>query len=208
MGKYIHCFETTADFEAEYYGNGYSEPWVSAIKNGGIAYNKPAPQYDFNGHEYVDLGLPSGTLWATCNVGANSPEQTGGYYAWGEKNTKTLYEESTYVYHSFDTVTENMGGDWRMPSIDDFLELFSGTVLTSETNGVRFTSKTNGNSMLVPKSGKKITTEVANGSTCRLWTGEICEDDDDYAWSFWDDDELDDSTHRYIGLPVRGVIKP
>ena len=37
-----------------------------------------------NGHEFVDLGLPSGTLWATCNVGATSPEQRGLYFAWGE----------------------------------------------------------------------------------------------------------------------------
>lgn len=37
-----------------------------------------------NGHEYVDLGLPSGTLWETCNVGANSPEEYGDYFAWGE----------------------------------------------------------------------------------------------------------------------------
>ena len=39
---------------------------------------------DFNGHEYVDLGLPSGTLWATCNVGAETPEGYGDYFAWGE----------------------------------------------------------------------------------------------------------------------------
>ena len=37
-----------------------------------------------NGHEYIDLGLPSGFKWATCNVGASSPEDYGGYYAWGE----------------------------------------------------------------------------------------------------------------------------
>ena len=40
------------------------------------------------GHEYVDLGLPSGTLWATCNVGANSPEEFGGYFAWAEISSK------------------------------------------------------------------------------------------------------------------------
>ena len=50
-------------------------------------------QYDSNGHGYVDLGLPSGTLWATCNIGANSPEEYGNYYAWGE--TKAYGEEDT-----------------------------------------------------------------------------------------------------------------
>ena len=48
--------------------------------------------------EYVDLGLPSGTKWATCNVGANKPEQSGNYYAWGEIKTKKTYNWSTYKW--------------------------------------------------------------------------------------------------------------
>lgn len=52
----------------------------------------------YNGHDYVDLGLPSGTLWATCNVGANSPEDYGNYYAWGETQPKTTYNWSSYKY--------------------------------------------------------------------------------------------------------------
>lgn len=52
----------------------------------------------FNGHEYVDLGLPSGTLWATCNVGADTPEAYGEYFAWGEITPKTTYNWSTYKY--------------------------------------------------------------------------------------------------------------
>ena len=51
-----------------------------------------------NGHEYVDLGLPSGTLWATCNVGANKPEEYGNYFAWGEIQPKTKYGWDTYKY--------------------------------------------------------------------------------------------------------------
>ena len=51
----------------------------------------------YNGHDYVDLGLPSGTLWATCNVGASSPEDYGDYYAWGETTTKDRYLEN-YQY--------------------------------------------------------------------------------------------------------------
>ena len=43
-----------------------------------------------NGHDYVDLGLPSGTLWATCNIGASKPEDFGNYFAWGET---TGYDE-------------------------------------------------------------------------------------------------------------------
>ena len=52
--------------------------------------------------EYVDLGLPSGTLWATCNVGADNPEDYGDYFAWGETTTKTFYEWATYKYVSDD----------------------------------------------------------------------------------------------------------
>ena len=60
MGKYAHLFQTASDFNAAYNGTGYTEPWVSYIvENSGITYNKPDP---FNGHPYVDLGLPSGTL--------------------------------------------------------------------------------------------------------------------------------------------------
>ena len=51
-----------------------------------------------NGHDYVDLGLPSGTLWATCNVGANKPEDYGNYYAWGETETKSYYNWDNYKY--------------------------------------------------------------------------------------------------------------
>ena len=58
-----------------------------------------------NGHEWVDLGLPSGTLWATCNVGAKNPEDYGNYYAWGETSTKSTYDVSTYKYAN--------GGDYN-----------------------------------------------------------------------------------------------
>lgn len=51
-----------------------------------------------NGHDYVDLGLPSGTLWATCNVGAETLEGYGVYFAWGETAPKEIYDWSTYKY--------------------------------------------------------------------------------------------------------------
>ena len=53
----------------------------------------------YNGHEYVDLGLPSGTLWATCNVGAKAPRDYGDYFAWGETSAKTNYYLGTYKYN-------------------------------------------------------------------------------------------------------------
>lgn len=56
---------------------------------------------DVNGHEYVDLGLPSGTLWATCNVGSNTPEGYGSYFAWGETEPKDIYDWKSYKYGRF-----------------------------------------------------------------------------------------------------------
>ena len=53
-------------------------------------------------HEWVDLGLPSGTLWATCNVGANAPEEYGDYFAWGETEPKEVYESDTYKWYESD----------------------------------------------------------------------------------------------------------
>lgn len=50
-------------------------------------------------HEWVDLGLPSGTIWATCNVGANAPEEYGDYFAWGETEPKEVYSENTYKWY-------------------------------------------------------------------------------------------------------------
>ena len=67
-----------------------------------------AKALEANGHEYVDLGLPSGTLWATCNIGANSPEEYGDYFAWGETEPKSEYSWSTYLwsYGSSNTLTK------------------------------------------------------------------------------------------------------
>ena len=58
----------------------------------------PNDSVGVHGHEYVDLGLPSGTLWAVCNVGAESPEDFGDYFAWGEVVPKEVYNWDTYKY--------------------------------------------------------------------------------------------------------------
>lgn len=55
---------------------------------------------EIKGHSFVDLGLPSGRLWATCNVGANKPTEYGDYYAWGETMPKEDYTWDTYKYMS------------------------------------------------------------------------------------------------------------
>ena len=65
--------------------------------------DKDEPVDNLDGHEYVDLGLPSGTLWATCNIGANSPEEYGDYFAWGETKPKDYYSEDNYKWYRSDS---------------------------------------------------------------------------------------------------------
>ena len=117
-----------------------------------------------NGHAWVDLGLPSGLKWATCNVGATKPEAYGNYYAWGETKTKTTYNWSTYKWcngtsttitkyntdGSYGTVDNktvldpaddaaraNWGGAWRMPTDAEWTELRNNCTWTwtSDYNG-------------------------------------------------------------------------
>lgn len=116
-----------------------------------------------DGHEWVDLGLPSGTLWATCNVGADNPEDYGDYFAWGETQPKDTYNWSTYKYANGDydrltkycnksdygyngftdnlttllpeddAATANWGSDWRMPTYVEWQELYQNTTHTWTT---------------------------------------------------------------------------
>ena len=66
-----------------------------------------------NNHEYVDLGLPSGTLWATCNIGASAPEEYGDFFAWGETEPKDYYDSSTYKWCYYDN-----NGYWQLTKYD------------------------------------------------------------------------------------------
>ena len=111
-------------------------------------------------HEYVDLGLPSGILWATCNVGADVPEEYGDYFAWAETQPKSIYNWNTYVYCNGtyvtltkycinprygyngyedlllfllpedDAATANWGYGWRMPTRTEWKELYENTTQT------------------------------------------------------------------------------
>ena len=134
-------------------------------------------------HEWVDLGLPSGTLWATCNVGASAPEEYGDYFAWGETEPKEVYDWSTYKWcnGSYNTLTKyctkssygtvdnkteldpeddaayvNWGENWRMPTYDQQTELRTECIWTWTTqNGVngRLVTGPNGNSLFMPAAG-------------------------------------------------------
>ena len=106
---------------------------------------------DNNDHRWVDLGLPSGTLWATMNVGASSPEDYGDYFAWGETlgivdNKKTLDPDD-------DAATINWGPSWRMPTEAQMQELITRCNWKASTmKGVKGYSVTgpNGATMFLP----------------------------------------------------------
>ena len=134
------------------------------------------PENIINGHEYVDLGLPSGLKWAACNVGANTPEEYGNYYAWGEIAPKTEY---TYENCStlgkqlgdisgnanYDAATANWGAPWRMPTREELKELIDNCTFTWTTqNGTtgRLVTGKNGNSIFFPANGCYIRTSLCD----------------------------------------------
>ena len=136
-------------------------------------------------HEYVDLGLPSGVLWATCNVGANTPESYGDYFAWGETHPKSTYSWSNYQFTEDDVATANWGTDWRMPTREEFEELCNNTSVTWTTqngvNGMRFTAL-NGNCLFLPAAGIFINNAlILTGSYGYYWSSSPFEINDD-AW--------------------------
>ena len=124
---------------------------------------------EVDGHEYVDLGLPSGLLWAAYNVGASLPEEYGNYYAWGEIDTKDKYNSGNSLTYGnkmndisgnpyMDAATANWGGSWRMPTKDEQTELRSRCTWTLITqNGVEGynVEGPNGNSIFLPAAGYK-----------------------------------------------------
>ena len=144
----------------EYYYRAYLRDNISGtcfyaneIKSFTTKNNADTSCPDANHPHMIDLGLPSGTKWACCNVGAHSPEEYGGYYAWGEVSEKDVYNEVTYQYATgtdkdgdgwydddvmsyqnlgsniagtqYDVAHEQWGGSWVMPSHDQIKELIN-----------------------------------------------------------------------------------
>lgn len=152
---------------------------------------------DFPPHEYVDLGLPSGTLWATMNIGANSPEEYGDYFAWGEITPKEVYSWGTYKWcdgtpssmtkycidsyyglidHKFelepadDAAYMNWGPSWRMPTREQQIELRQYcTWQISSINDItgHLVTGPNGNTLFFPRAG------MYDGSTPNYYAGQF-----------------------------------
>lgn len=173
-------------------------------------------------HECVDLGLS--VKWATCNVGANAPEEYGDYFAWGETSPKESYTDDNCLTYGvsmtdisgnpqYDAATANWGGGWRMPTRSEQNELLNNCTWEWTTLNDVYGSKItgpNGNSIFLPAAGfRDGTSSYYVGSSDNYWSSTPEEDCDDtacvlfldsggYCWGWYD---------RYYGRSVRPVLE-
>ena len=183
---------------------------------------------DANHPHVIDLGLPSGTKWACCNVGASAPEQYGKYYAWGETSPKSVYNFSTYLYGSilavanigsdiggtdYDAATVNWGAPWRMPSLTQIQEVLNNCSSTwISQNGVKGRKfvGSNGGIIFIPAAGECLNDELTQaGAYGRYWSSTLIEGNpyNAYEMSFYPGSAgwSDGSFKRSFGLSVRPV---
>ena len=175
-----------------------------------------------NGYDYVDLGLPSGLKWATCNVGANSPTNYGNYYAWGEIEPKDNYTQENCLTWGqeigdisgnpqYDAARANWGGTWRMPTKIEFEELIDNCTWRwmgkLGYKGYRVTGP-NGNSIFLPAAGNRDGTSLNYaGSYGCYWSSPPYESTTQRAY-YLDFNSYHHVTHwdnRYYGHSVRPV---
>lgn len=175
-----------------------------------------------NGQEWVDLGLPSGTKWATCNIGAKTPEQYGNYYAWGETNPKDEYTYDNSVTNGqsisdfsgnpqYDAATANWGEGWKMPTQTQMEELSSRcTWEWIKQNGVRGYKVTgpNGNIIFLPASGYRDGPSFTDGScgNTSYWSSTPL-DLDAFHLCFNDDYMYVGTHYLSAGFAVRPITK-
>ncbi|MBR5634572.1 MAG: pilus assembly protein N-terminal domain-containing protein, partial [Prevotella sp.] len=187
---------------------------------------------DVSPGEAIDLGLPSGTLWASCNVGATKPEEYGDYFAWGEtkgyNSGKTTFNWDTYFDSSYnkynlsggltelaledDAAYVNWGSNWRMPSLEQIQELIDNCNWEWTTlNGVygrKATSKKNGNSIFLPGAGYRFDASLGDaGSWGYYWSRTLYTSDANSAYylDFGSGSVYWNYYYRYRGRSVRPV---
>ena len=184
------------------------------------------------GHEYVDLGLS--VKWATCNVGATSPEDYGNYYAWGETSTKSNYSSSncpTYelsesklqsqgyidsegnLTSQYDAARANWGGSWRMPTKAEMQELEDKCTWTWTTqngvNGYKVTGP-NGNNIFLPAAGYRDGSSLSlAGSHGYYWSSTPHESYSYYAYNLYFNSDYHGmyGSYRDDGQSVRPVLE-
>lgn len=166
-------------------------------------------------YEYVDLGLPSGTLWATCNVGANYPAEIGDYFAWGETVTKETYSLINYEFCggslkkikkyndssksgvvdgktklelSDDAANVNWGDSWRMPTANDFAELIKCCSWERTTMGEKLGYKitgVSGKSIFLPSTGWRYESLKRDGISGFYWSSSLSRNSSERAYYFY-----------------------
>lgn len=179
------------------------------------------PELQMVFHDYVDLGLPSGTMWATFNVGASSPEEVGEYYAWTEtqpvdENTSANYVYKTKMKNTDDVAYVKWGPSWQMPSLRDFNELvdkhYTSCVFTTQNDvkGLLVKSLKNGNSIFLPAGGFNYDGKVNDVNVVgNYWTSTAGDAflNGSYQFCFYEDDFIEHYCDRFLGRSVRPVWK-
>ena len=183
-----------------------------------------------NGYEWVNLGLPSGTKWCCCNVGASRPEEYGSYFAWGETNEKSEYNWDTYAYGSsqhdclryislsdiadtpFDVVRTRMGAPWRMPSLAQIRELINNCshqwTQQNGVNGILVTGPSGGQ-LFLPAAGFQFNGLKNVGSCGYYWCSSVDDLQEELVlyMIFSSSDWSWGNFGRCDGLSVRGVCQ-
>ena len=175
-----------------------------------------------DGHEYVDLGLS--VKWATCNVGATSPEEYGDYFVWGETSPKEEYtEENSLTYGKqmsdiagnaqYDAARANWGGNWRMPTKTEMQELINNCtwewMIQNGKNGYKVTGP-NGNKIFLPAAGFRNGSSLYSaGEYGYYWSSTPDESDSDFAYSlhFYSSEHGVCYGYRDYGQSVRPVLE-
>lgn len=234
--KYLKKFENHTEYEGA--RKNLILPNVSLCAQENEVYYNPIHD-QFNGHAYVDLGLPSGTLWATMNVGANSPTDYGLYFAWGETQGYTsgtrIFSEENYKYYDGSNYTKynatdgklildleddaanvNWGGDWQIPTYDQWQELKSNSTYSRQTvdgvNGLSFTSTINGETLFFPFAGcilQGASTVYDNGRAFYSY-GSNSDNNNGCSGVYYNIYGLGvvNNDLRYRGYTIRGIVVP
>ena len=232
MKKFITKFGTTAELTTFSTTTDFGRPHVSLTEDDSKVHYFGDP---YNGYEFVDLGLPSGTKWATCNLGASSSEQPGKYYAWGETtgytgeqmdNNEREFISDEYDNNEskpasdfigtlgaeYDAATVNMGGKWRIPTKDDYQELLDNTTQERVTNyngidGNIFTSTKNSNTIFFPAAGFGSYGLSYMGYNGVYSTSVSANHNVRTTLDMHHDGsiEFDEASDRYLGAPIRPV---
>ena len=168
----------------------------------------------------VDLGLD--VFWAECNLSdagfVSSPEKYGDYYAWGETKAKSSYTSENYQYKdnpatlplTADAAHVILGGNWRMPTKEEFQTLLDNCTSTWTSqggkNGRLFTSKLNGNTIFFPAAGVRYKTDLLNeGTTGYYWSSSLSHGDHAYMLCFGSSAASNSDEYRLRGYNIRPV---